>query len=94
MLTISPEALAIIHKHKKPIYLNMPKLITGCCFDLQECPTIHFGKPHNISKYKERTIQDITVLVPHRLPTTIPLTITVSSFLGFKRLVLEGWCLA
>ena len=94
MLTITPEALAIIRKHKKPIYLNMPKLITNCCFDLQECPTVHFGKPHDISKYNERTIQDITVLVPHRLPNAVPLTITVSSFLGFKRLVLEGWCLA
>jgi len=94
MLTITPEALAIIHKHKKSIYLNMPKLITSCCFDLQECPTVHFGTPHDMSKYNERTIQEITVLVPHRLPNTIPLTITVSRFLGFKRLVLEGWCLA
>jgi hypothetical protein len=94
MLTITQDALAMIHKHNKPIYLNMPKLITNCCFDLQECPTIHFGKPHDPSKYNERTIQDITVLVPHGLPKTIPLTITVSSFLGFKRLVLEGWCLA
>lgn len=93
MLTITPEALAMIHKHKKPIYLSMPKLITSCCFDLQECPTVHFGMPHDMSKYKERTIQDVTVLVPHALPPTVPLTVTVSSFLGFKRLVLEGWCL-
>jgi hypothetical protein len=94
MLTISAEALEIIHRHKKPIYLNMPKLITSCCFDLQECPTVHFGKPHDPSQFQERIIQDVMVLVPHRLPHTIPLTITVSSFLGFKRLVLEGWCLA
>lgn len=94
MLTISPEALALIHNKKQSIFLDMPKLITSCCFDLQECPTVRFGKPHNPSEYEEKTIQDITVFVPHRLPDTFPLTITIASFFGIKRLVLEGWCIA
>lgn len=93
MITITQEALAIIRKHKKPVFLEMPKLITNCCVDLQECPSVRLGTPHDSAKYQEKTIEDITLLVPHGLPEGMPLTITVSKFLGFKRLVLEGWCL-
>jgi hypothetical protein len=95
MLTIAPDALSIIQTRKQSVFLDMPKLVSGCCgFDIQECPTVRFGKPHNPSEYKEMNIQDVMVFVPHRLPDTIPLTITVSSFFSIKRLVLEGWCMA
>jgi hypothetical protein len=94
MLTITPEALAIIHNRKKSIFLDMPKLVSSCCgLDVQECPAVRFGKPHNPSEYEEKTIQDVTVFVPRRLPNTFPLTITVASFFSIKRLVLEGWCM-
>jgi hypothetical protein len=93
MLTISPEALAIIQNRKEPVFLDMPKLIASCCFDVQECPTVRFGRPRNMSHYDETTIQDVTVFVPHRLPNHFPLTITVSNFFSIKRLVLEGWCM-
>lgn len=91
MLTITPEALELIRKQDKPIFLELPKLINSCCFDLQECPTIRFGHPWNPHEYEKRKIMDTTVLVPQRLPD-VPLTIAVSSFLGIKRLVVEGWC--
>jgi hypothetical protein len=93
MLTISPDALAIIQSRKQAIFLDMPKLISTCCFDVQECPTVRFGQPRNPSEYVEKTIQDVTVFVPHRLPNTFPMTITVSSFFSIKRLVVEGWCM-
>jgi hypothetical protein len=94
MLTISSQALAIIQNRKQSVYLDMPKLVSSCCgLDVQECPTVRFGKPHNPSEYEEKTIQDVTVFVPHRLPDTYPLIITVSSFFSIKRLVLEGWCM-
>jgi hypothetical protein len=94
MLTISPEALAIIHNRKQSIFLDMPKLVSSCCgLDVQECPTVRFGKPHNPSEYEEKTIQDVTVFVPRRLTHTSPLTITVAQFFSLKRLVLEGWCM-
>jgi len=54
---------------------------------------VRFGEPYNPSDYVRRTIQDIIVFIPCKLPE-IPLILTVSSFLGIKRLVLEGWCLA
>ena len=93
MLTITPEALSIIDKRRQPVFLDMPKLITNCCFNIQECPAVRFGEPHNPSDYTRRTIQDITILVPHKLPD-IPLVIAFSSVFGIKRLVLEGWRLA
>jgi len=93
MLTISPEALTIIQIKKQSIFLDMPKLITSCCFHCQECPEVRFGKPHNLSEYDEKTIQNVTVFIPHRLPQNFPLTITVNSFFRIKRLVLEGWCM-
>lgn len=93
MLTITPEALAIIHERSQPIFLDLPKLITNCCFSLQECPTVRFGEPRDLSHYEQRTIHDVIVFAPHSLPD-IPLSITVSSFLGIKRIVLEGWRLA
>jgi len=93
MLTISPEALTFIQIKNQPIFLEMPKLIIGCCFNCQECPTVRFGKPHNMSQYAEMTIQNVTIFIPHRLPKNFPLTITVNSFFSIKRLVLEGWCM-
>ncbi len=92
MLTITPEALAIIQRKKLPVFLEMPKLITNCCFSLQECPTVHFGEPKNRSGYETKIINDVTVFAPDMLPD-IPLTITVASFLGIKKLVIDGWCL-
>ncbi len=92
MLTITPEALIIIQKKNQPVFLEMPKLITNCCFNLQECPTVHFGEPKNISDYEAKTINNVTVFAPHVLPD-IPLKITVMNFFGIKKLVLDGWCL-
>jgi hypothetical protein len=90
MLTISDEALSMIETKSEPIYLDMPKTITSCCFDFQECPTIRFGTPHNINDYEIKLIREVNVYVPHRLPEN-PLEIAVSNFLGFKKLVIKGW---
>lgn len=90
MLTISDEALAMIEQKNKPVFLDMPKTITSCCFDFQECPTVRFGVPVNVSCYDKATIRDVPVYIPHRLPEN-PLEIVVASFLGIKRLVIKGW---
>ena len=90
MLTITPEAMALIRKQGKPIFLELPKLITNCCFDLQECPSVRSGEPPDSANYEKRTIQEVTVFVPRRLPE-MPLTIDACSFLGIRRLVVEGW---
>lgn len=90
MLTISDEALTMIAQKNEPVFLDMPKTITSCCFDYQECPTVRYGEPRNIDDYDKQTIRDIPVYLPHRLPE-VDIEIVVSSFLGFKRLVLNGW---
>jgi hypothetical protein len=90
MLTFTPEALSIIRKQDKPIFLELPKLIRNCCFDLQECPSVRIGEPRNEQDYEKRIVQEVTVYLPRRLPE-FALTITISSFLGRKRLVVDGW---
>ena len=92
MLTLTPDAVALIQSKGKPIFLELPKTITNCCFDFQECPVVHFGAPRNVRDYEKKIIHDVTIFVPSRL-RGIPLTITVSSFLGLKRLVVDGWSL-
>ena len=90
MLTLTPDAVALIQSKDKPIFLELPKTITNCCFDFQECPVVRFGEPRNMRDYEKKIIHDVTIFVPSRL-REIPLTITVSSFLGLKRLVVDGW---
>lgn len=92
MLDITPEAAQFIKGKQKPIYLDIPPEI-GCCIHLREKPTIRFGQPHDPHNYELRTIQEISVFVPYDLPEQ-PLTVTLTSFLGFKNLSIEGWHLA
>jgi hypothetical protein len=91
MISITDEALGIIRKRAQPVYLELPKRVTGCCFHIQECPSVRFGKPREISKYNEKTIQGVPLLVPNGLPEDRPLTLTVSRFLGISKLVVDGW---
>jgi hypothetical protein len=91
MLTITQGALEIIREHKEPVFLEVPKAVSACCFSIRECPMVRFGVPHDDSKYEERTLQDVVVRVPRGFSDDTALTIAVSSFLGFKRLVIEGW---
>lgn len=92
MIDVTPEALSIINARGGPIYLDLPPLI-GCCIEFRDCPSVRFGVPHNPREYVQKTIRGIDMYIPRELPD-IPLTITVSSFLGYKRLVVEGWKLA
>jgi hypothetical protein len=92
MLSIAPEALGYIQTKDKPIFLDMPPII-GCCIHLRECPSVRFGEPFDAENYDKQVIQGTVVFVPHELPK-IDLTITLTSFLGFKKLAVEGWHLA
>jgi hypothetical protein len=94
MISITEEALGFIRQRAQPVYLELPRPVTGCCFYLQECPSVRFGKPREASQYRERTVQGVALLVPRGLPEDSPLTLTVSRFLGFSRVVVDGWRLA
>ncbi|WP_425319773.1 CC/Se motif family (seleno)protein [Sporomusa sphaeroides] len=57
---------------------------------MRESPAVRLGQPHNPEKYSLKEIQGIKVYTPYDLPD-IPLTIALSRFLWFKKLVIEGW---
>lgn len=92
MLSITNQALEYIKLQGKPVYLELFQVIS-CCIDLRESPSVRLGKPHDPQKYTLEEIQGIKVYIPHDLPE-IPLTIDLSRFFGFKKLVIEGWQLA
>jgi len=91
MISITDEALGVIRKRARPVYLELPKAVSGCCFQIQEAPSVRFGQPREPSTYRERTIQGVSLLVPIGLPEDPPLTLAVSRFLGISRLVVDGW---
>ncbi|WP_371361023.1 CC/Se motif family (seleno)protein [Sporomusa malonica] len=61
--------------------------------DLRESPAVRLGQPRDPQNYTLEEIQGIMVYIPHDLPE-IPLTVELSRFFWFKRLVIEGWQLA
>ena len=91
MLTLSAEALAFLRGRGEPIFLELPPVVRGCCFDFQECPSVRLGAPRDPHRYEARQIDDVVVLVPRPFPDELALEIRFTSFLGFKRLVVEGW---
>ncbi len=95
MLSIHPDALGLIRERKGAIWLDLPPVVQGgCCLpSLQECPVIRFAPPRDAARqqYQAQEIQGVTVHVPRQMPREGDFTIRVSSFLGMKRVVLDGW---
>ncbi len=92
MLSITGEALEVIRRKGEAIHLDMPPVSRGgCCVSIQECPMVRFGPPHDPQNYQVRSIQGVTVYVPRRMSVERDYTLTVSSLLGFRWVVLEGW---
>ena len=89
MLTMSPDARAYALDNGGTIHLEYI-LVGDCCIPYQPEPSVRVGKPHNPDQYLEERIDGVTVFIPHSLPR-VPLTVQVSSFMGFKRLVVDGW---
>jgi len=90
MLTITSEARIYALDNGGSLFLEYIVLKYGCCIPYQPEPSVKLGKPYNRNQYRQETIEGLTVFIPHELPET-PLFITMSSFMGFKRLVIEGW---
>ncbi len=93
MLSISKDAAAMIRRRNQPIHLDLPPLVKGnCCSpNLQECPTVRYGEPRDLSKYEARQIDGITVYVPRAMKQEGDFTIKVTSFFGWKYVALDGW---
>lgn len=95
MLSISQEARELILGRGSPVRLELARVVSGGCGvpPLQSRPSVRFGAPPPPlrDQYESRDIDGITVHVPRALPAEQRLTLGVVSFLGFRRLVLEGW---
>lgn len=92
MISISPDALAIIRNKGGTIHLDLPPVIRGgCCVAIQECPEVRYGPPRDPHRYQERRLQGIAVYVPRRMLPERDYTVTVASLFGFRWVVLEGW---
>ena len=90
MYSITTEAAEYVRKRSQSVYLDLPPAVDGCCFQLQESPSAKLGVPGNPDAFVQHTVDGIAVYVPRGLKP-IPLTVGISSFLGFKKLTVEGW---
>jgi len=91
MLTITPEAKTHVLNNGGLLFLEYMKLSMGaCCIPFQPEPSVRLGKPPNQDKYRQEIIDGLTIFIPHDLPE-VPLVITMSFFMGFKKLVVDGW---
>jgi len=91
MITIAPDALALIEAKQSPLFIDVPHALSGCCFEMTECPAVRFGEPTSLADYTRQTIQNATVYVPGCFPEEGDFVIRSRNFLGFKRLALGGW---
>lgn len=92
MISFTPEAITFLQERNKIIFLQLPPKI-DCCLHLQEAPMITIGLPPKSIPCNMLEFDGITVYLPSDFPD-VDFTIDVSSFLGFKKLVIEDWHLA
>lgn len=91
MITFSEEALAYVGEKKSSVLVDTPYKVSGCCFDMTECPAVRFGEPKNPDDYTRHDQQGITLYLPKCLPDPTALSIGVRNLLGFRSLVINGW---
>ena len=91
MITLTEDALSLIAAARSPVCIDAPHTVSGCCFDITDCPALRLGEPPQPARYTRQTLQGATVYVPHGFPDDGEHVIRVRSFLGRKRLVLCGW---
>jgi len=91
MITFTEDALALIAAARSPVCIDVPHTVSGCCFDITDCPAVRLGEPPQPNGYTRQTLQGATVHVPHGFPEDGEHVIRVRSSLSRKRLVLSGW---
>ena len=91
MITLSEDALALIEKKNSPVLIDIPHTVSGCCFEITDCPSVRFGEPGNLADYTKQTTQGVTVFVPNCFPNRDSFVIRTRSFFGFQRLAIDGW---
>ena len=90
MLTITPEARTYTLEKGGSLFLEYVTVTGGCCIPYQPEPAVRLGKPRNQDQYRQEIIDGLMIFIPRKLPEE-ELVIGIASFLGFKKLVIEGW---
>ena len=91
MISISDDAKEFIVSKGQAVFLELAKPISGCCFEFQEKPTVRIGVPRNVEDYIEKTVDEIKLFIPKKMPKNEELEIGTTKFLGMKSLVIRGW---
>jgi hypothetical protein len=91
MLTISDKAREYILTKKGAVYLFQNGGTGLCCGNIDFGPSVYLGEPPDKKEYIVKKIDGITVHIPEKFTTSMPLTIHVESFFGIKSLHIEGW---
>lgn len=91
MISLSEDAVRYAAEKQSPIHIGIPYKVSGCCFDVTECPSVGFGEPRTPADYNRETINGITVFIPNDFPDDKPMVIRTRSLFGFRQLVLDGW---
>lgn len=91
LIAFSEEALAHVREKKSPVFIDVPYKVSGCCFDMTECPAVRLGEPANVADYTRQEAHGVTLYVPNGLPGDSSLTIRLRNFLGFRSLAIDGW---
>ena len=91
MLSLSAETIDLANQKQSTILIDPPYKVSGCCFDMTECPAVSFGEPRSPAEYTQQTISGVTVFVPNEFPDDPPMMIKTRSLLGFRQLVIDGW---
>ena len=90
MLTLNRDAREYALNQGGSLYLEFIVMKSGCCIPYQPEPAVRVGKPYNLDHYRKEDIDGVAVFIPLDLPET-PLAITLNVFMGFRKLVVEGW---
>lgn len=89
MLTLSPEARNYAIDNGGTLFLEY--IVVGdCCIPYQPEPSVRMGTPHNPEQYVQENVDGVIIFVPRTLPR-VPLVVQLNVFMGFKRLVVNGW---
>lgn len=91
MLTVSDEARNYILTAKGAVYVIENGGTGLCCGNIDFGPSVYLGEPPDRKEYVAKEMNGITVYLPRKFYTAMPLEIHVSSFLGIKSLHIEGW---
>ena len=92
MLKMTPEAKEYIISKNTSYYIDVPPEV-GCCFHVVDTPALRPGEPRNPEEFNRVCFDEAVIFVPRRFPDH-ELIISITKFLGMKKLVLEGWHLA